>query len=214
MEIIASKSQRSKMKPYCHISTHNAIHHQLQLQGKSRSQYLSTSLFFPHTVHWSYHSGCEVNRKTDCTVLILKLGNGNEISVESTDRMKLQARTDGGSDISKVLILYLKDKQAALVRVSQSKQPGRLHVSWVFTAFCSLANNKFHNAPCVCVCFCIRGQNGCQDGGGKYFSHRFHNVTVKAADKTKHIWEADRDFCTKCHSSLMDVVCSGPKKHC
>lgn len=22
------------------------------------------------------------------------------------------------------------------------------------------------------------------------------------------------DFCTKCHSSLMDVVCSGPKKHC
>lgn len=66
----------------------------------------------------------------------------------------------------------------------------------------------------MCVCFCIRGQNGCQDGGGKYFSHRFHNVTVKAADKAKHIWEADRGFCTKCHSGLMDVVCSGPKKHC
>lgn len=89
MEIIASKSQRSKMKPYCHISTHNAIHHQLQLQCKSRSQYLTQYIaFFPYTVHWSYHSGCIVNRKTNDTVLILKLGNGNE----STNRIKLQQR--------------------------------------------------------------------------------------------------------------------------
>lgn len=65
MEIIASESQRPEMKPYCHIRTHNAIHHQVQLRWElDLCTRCSTPLIY--AVPWSYHSVCTVNIKANC----------------------------------------------------------------------------------------------------------------------------------------------------
>ena len=60
MEIIASESQRLKMKPYCHIKIHNAIHHQVQLQREVRSQHLmqytAQCLSTLHNPEWQFDS--------------------------------------------------------------------------------------------------------------------------------------------------------------
>lgn len=119
----------------------------------------NTSLFY--AVHWSYHFGCVVKKKTNCSVPILKLGDDDEISVESTKRIKLQhcsSQRGGGSDLSYVLILYLKDKQAALVRASRCKQTGCLHVSSVLNCIMfSCKQSRFRNALWACEPFLHKG---------------------------------------------------------
>lgn len=82
-----------------------------------------------------------------------------------------------GCNLSHVAILYLTHIQATLVRASQYKQTIFAFVLCL-TAWCSLANRIDSIMCCVVFFFrlshfCMRGQNGCGDGRGKYFSHCF-----------------------------------------